>query len=237
MISIIIPVYNEENRLESGIDKVFAFIKKSRAKYEVILVDDGSKDSTGRLLLNLQKKYPFKVITHGENAGKGAAIRTGIDNSLGDLILFTDVDLSVPIEFVDRFAQKMAENDDIVIGTRVAHGAKIERKQFFIREFLGGAFTCFSNLLLRVGVSDFTCGFKLFRRKAAQKIFLKQLVKRWAFDVESLYLARKYHYRIKEAPVIWRHFGGSKVNVFADLVETLVSLFQIRFNDFRGKYD
>lgn len=237
MISIIIPVYNEENRLEGGIKKVFEFIKKSHVKYEVIVVDDGSKDSTFGLLLSLRKKYPIKLISHQNNLGKGAAVKKGIDNALGDLVLFSDIDLSVPIEFVDKFQKAIAKRYDIVIGTRIAMGSTILKKQSFLRELLGGGFTILSNLLLGVRISDYTCGFKLFRKKAAKKIFSKQLIKRWAFDSESLFIAKKYNFCIKEVPVQWYHVEGSKVSFPKDLIVTFINLFQIRFNDFKGRYD
>lgn len=237
MISIIIPIYNEENRLKDNARKIFAFLGQNTKKNEIIFVDDGSTDLTPAILLSLQKEYPIKIVRHKHNEGKGAAIKTGINKASGDLIFFTDVDLSVPIHFINLFLDLVIEKDDVIIGTRVAIGSKIEKKQFFLRELLGGGFTLFSNLLLGVGVSDFTCGFKLFRKKAALEIFSHQQIHRWAFDAESLYLAKKYNFHIKEVPVTWRHNKGSKVKFPGDIIETIVCLFQIRLNDFLGKYD
>lgn len=237
MISIIIPVFNEQKRLEASMDRIFSFIGKNPSKYEVIVVDDGSNDSTHKLLLSLQEKYHIRIMTHKKNLGKGEAIKTGVNSASGDLVIFTDIDLSVPIEFIETFVNLLTEDTDVLIGTRVAKDSKIERKQFFLREFLGGGFTIFANLFLGVGVSDFTCGFKLFRKRAAQTVFARQMIKRWAFDAESLYLAKKYGFSIKEVPVRWQHNKGSKVKFPQDIIETFVNLLQIRFNDLMGKYD
>lgn len=237
MISIIIPVFNEENRLKSNVEQIFAFLGRNEKKYEIIVVDDGSTDSTPAILLSLLHEYPIKIFTHQKNVGKGAAIRTGINEACGDLIFFTDVDLSVPVQFISKFLNLATGRDDIIIGTRVARGSKIEKKQFFLRELLGEGFTFFSNLLLGVEVSDFTCGFKLFKKKAALKIFSHQKIHRWAFDAEILYLARKYNLNIREVPVTWRHNTGSKVRFPGDIFETFVCLFRIRLNNLLGKYD
>lgn len=237
MICIIIPVFNEQSRLEKNIEEIFSFIKSKKENFEVIFVNDGSKDKTLNLLQEIKKKFPIKILNHKINMGKGAAIKTGVDNSKGDLILFTDIDLSVPIEFLNVYLNNLTEDIDIIIGTRALKGAKIEVRQSWLRETLGEYFTLLSNVILGVRISDFTCGFKLFRRQAAQKIFSRQIVRRWAFDAETMYLAKKYHFNIKETPVVWRHKEGSKVRIPRDLIESLISLFQIRLNDLMKKYD
>lgn len=235
MISIVIPIYNEEDRLKEGIDKIFSYIESSKRKFEVIVVNDGSTDSTAHMLKELREKFDFEIFLHPKNLGKGAAIKTGILNAKGDFILFTDIDLSVPINFIDKY-MKVIEDADIVIGTREKEGSKMVARQVWVREVLGKFFILLSNFILWVGVSDFTCGFKLFRKKAAQTIFPKQIIKRWAFDAETLFLAKKFHFKILEVPVAWRDKKGSKVRFPKDLIETLISLFLIRLYDFSGKY-
>ena len=179
----------------------------------------------------------LKVFTHKTNSGKGAAIRTGVARAAGEKILFTDIDLSVPIEFLDNFNQAMTDEIDIIIGSREHPDSKIEIKQFWLREMAGYSFTVLTNAILQVGASDFTCGFKLFRREAARKIFAKQLINRWAFDAETLFLAKKYEFVVKEEPVVWRHGEGSKVRFPQDLIDSFFGLLQIRINNFLGKYE
>lgn len=236
MISIVIPIYNEKNRLEEGLEKIFSYIKSSKRKFEVIAVNDGSTDTTLQILKELKKKFNFQILLHPKNLGKGAAIQTGIFNAKGDLILFTDIDLSVPIYFVEKYIDEI-EYADIVIGTREKEESQMVVRQFWAREAMGKFFIWVSNLILGVGVSDFTCGFKLFRKKAAQAIFSKQQIKKWAFDAESLFIAKKYYFKIKEVPVEWTDKKGSKVRFPKDIVETLISLFLIRIYDILGKYD
>lgn len=236
MISIIIPVYNEEKRIKDSVDTIFNFLDKRKEKYEVIVVNDGSVDSTKSMLIDLQKKYLLRIIDHPCNMGKGAAIKTGVKNSQGEIILFTDIDLSVPIEFLGTYLERLDKNTDIVIGTRAAKESMVEIRQSFLRESLGELFTYLANFILDVGVSDFTCGFKMFRKQAADVIFSKQRVKRWAFDAESLFIARIHHFTIKEVPVVWRHKEESKVRFPKDLVETLIDLLIIRWNGILGRY-
>lgn len=236
MLSIIIPVFNEENRLEGSLDEISRFIKKLPEKTEILIVNDGSSDLTGKILARLTGRYSLEVINHPKNMGKGAAIKTGIKSAKGDYVLFTDIDLSVPIEFAEQFLEAAHQGADVVIGTRAVEGSKVEVRQFWLRELLGEAFTFLTNLILWVGVSDFTCGFKLFRKEAAQLIFNNQRIGRWAFDAESLFLARRYHFKIKELPVVWRHREGSKVKFPQDLIQTLIDLLKIRYFALTGSY-
>lgn len=237
MITILIPVFNEENRIRQSLDVIFTYLKTFKEETELLIVDDGSWDSTPKILEEYQKSYNLKVVTLKNNQGKGAAIRAGIGSSGGDKILFTDIDLSVSIDFLDSFNETMAPEIDIVIGSREHPDSKIEIKQFWLRELAGYSFTVLTNAVLQVGASDFTCGFKLFRRGAAQKIFAKQLINRWTFDAETLFLAKKYEFTIKEMPVVWKHGEGSKVKFPRDLIESFFALLQIRINDWMGKYE
>jgi dolichyl-phosphate beta-glucosyltransferase len=236
MISVLIPVYNEENRLSSNLDKIFSYLKTFGQKCEVVIINDGSTDNTSKLLEEYKQKYSLKVLSHEKNLGKGAAIQTGINSSSGGLILFTDIDLSVPIDFLSKFYEA-SKDADIVIGSREHKSSQVEVKQFFLRELAGLMFTYLTNAILWVGATDFTCGFKLFNREAAEKIFSKQKIKRFAFDAESLFLAKKYGYKIVELPIIWRHDKGTKVRFPQDMIESFISLIMIRVNDLLGKYD
>lgn len=237
MISIIIPVFNEEQRLAKNLDIISAYLKSFKEETEVVAVDDGSIDGTANILQSYKAKMNLKIVTHKTNSGKGAAVKTGVENANGGKILFTDIDLSVPIETLDSFNDVMGSDVDIVIGSREHPDSQIEVKQFWLRELAGYSFTVLTNAILQVGASDFTCGFKLFRRQAARKIFAHQLIKRWAFDAETLFLAKKYEFEIKEMPVSWRHSEGSKVRFPQDLIDSFFGLLQIRINDFLGKYE
>ena len=237
MISIIIPVFNEENRIRKSLDEIFAFLKTFNEKTELIIVDDGSWDQTPKILEEYKKQPNLKIMTLKNNQGKGAAIRNGIGVSEGEKILFTDIDLSVPINFLDSFSEALTGDIDIIIGSREHPQSEIAVKQFWLRELAGYSFTILTNAVLQVGASDFTCGFKLFRREAARKIFAKQLVNRWTFDAETLFLAKKYEFEIKEMPVVWKHGEGSKVRFPQDLIESFFALLQIRINDWMGKYE
>lgn len=237
MISIIIPVFNEENRIRKSLEVIFAFLRTFKEETELLLVDDGSWDKTPAILAEYKKSFNLKVITLKNNQGKGAAIRAGIGSSSGEKILFTDIDLSVPIDFLVPFNDALTGDIDIVIGSREHPDSKIEIKQFWLRELAGYSFTVLTNAVLQVGASDFTCGFKLFRREAARKIFAKQLINRWTFDAETLFLAKKYDFQVKEEPVIWKHGEGSKVKFPQDLIESFFALLQIRINDWTGKYE
>lgn len=237
MISIIIPVFNEESRIPESLETISAFLANFKEESEIIVVDDGSWDATLKILEDFSKRLGLKVLSHKTNLGKGAAIRTGIKSATGDKILFTDIDLSVPIETLESFNEVLTGDTDIVIGSREHPDSQIEIKQFWLRELAGYSFTVLTNAILQVGVSDFTCGFKLFRREAARKIFAHQLINRWAFDAETLFLAKKYQFEIKEMPVVWRHSEGSKVRFPQALVDSFFGLLYIRINDFLGKYE
>lgn len=237
MISIIIPVFNEEKRISASLDIIAEFIKGYSEECEVVIVNDGSWDSTPKILEDYKQRMNLKILLHKINQGKGAAIRTGIKSASGEKILFTDIDLSVPIETLGSFNEVLTTDVDIVIGSREHPASQIEVKQFWLRELAGYSFTILTNAVLQVGVSDFTCGFKLFRREAARKIFAHQLINRWAFDAETMFLAKKYEFEIKEMPVVWRHSEGSKVKFPQALIDSFFGLLQIQLNDFLGKYE
>jgi len=236
-LTIILPVYNEEKRVRKGIGKCSDFIKASNLKIEIILVNDGSTDKTKQDIKKLIKgKKNIKLISYPENRGKGYAIKRGVGKAKGNLILFTDIDLSTPLTEINKFLSFIDSGADIVIGTRKVKGAKIKKHQKPIREWLGRGFTFLSNLILQVKVSDFTCGFKLFKKKAAKKIFKKTKIKRWGFDAEALFLAEKMNFSIVEVPVIWENDEDTKVDLKKDILGSFADLLKIRWYDIKGEY-
>lgn len=234
-LSIIVPVYNEEKRLTRGIAEILRFIDEQTFRVELIVVNDGSTDATLKLLKKL--KHPsLRIISYEENQGKGYAVREGMNNAKGDFRLFMDVDLSTPIEELQKFLPYF-KNFDVIIGSRRTKDSAILVHQPFLRERLGSVFTWLSSILLGVRVSDFTCGFKCFSRKAAGKLFSLQCLHGWGFDSEIIFLAHKKGFLIKEAPVTWSNDSETRVVLIKDVFLSLIDLTKIRVNDFLGKYN
>lgn len=234
-LSIVIPVYNEEKRLE-GLEKVSSYLQSRNFSSELILVNDGSTDNTPRRLKNLSKRISIvKIVSYKENRGKGFAIKTGILEAIGKYRLFTDIDLSTPIEEFDKFFPHLAKHD-VVIGSRKRRGARLLVRQPLLRESLGQGFTLLSQALLQLPLSDFTCGFKCFSQRAAEKIFSRQKIERWGFDAEVLFIAKKMGFSIKEVPVSWKNDSQTKVRLPQDIITSLSELIKVRYNDLKKAY-
>jgi len=236
-LSIIVPVYNEENRLAGGFNHYYDFLKNSSYSWELIFVNDGSRDKTLKLLKNLSFKKPnVRIINYPVNRGKGYAICQGIKSAGGKYILFTDIDHSVAIKTIETFFPYFEEGYKVVIGSRRVKGAKIAVHQYLLREFLGRGFTALVNLFICWGVADATCGFKAFENRTAQKIFSKITVYDWAFDAEILFICKKNNIKFAQAPVTWRDVRGSKVSLKKDIWRSAKGILKIRANDLTGKY-
>lgn len=233
-ISLIVPVFNEEGRIHN-LKTLWMYTRNKSYIKELIVVNDGSRDKTLHILENYKKQMRFKLVSYSKNKGKGHAIKRGVEKAKGTHVVFLDVDLSCPPETILDL-KKIITNADIVIGTRKNDTAILLERQSFIRENMGRFFTWLSQHILAVFVSDFTCGFKCFSKKAAQKIFSKQQIKRWAFDSETLFLGRKYGFSIVELPVQWRNQKGTKVRFPQDLISSFIDLLKIRINDLLEKY-
>lgn len=232
-ISVILPVFNESKRL-FNLEKVISYLESRKDfKSEIVVVNDGSSDNTLELLNNYKG---IKIVSYSKNRGKGFAVKSGMLASSGDYRLFSDVDLSTPIEEIDKVLAQL-ENADVIIGSRKTGSAKVTVKQSLLRETLGRGFTKLSQIVLQVSVSDFTCGFKCFSRKAAEKIFDKVTIDRWGFDSEILFLAEKYGYEIKEIPVSWANDKNTKVRFPQDIINSFLELLKIRLNNLLGKYN
>lgn len=236
-LSVVIPVFNEEKRLLANLDKIIGYLKKKEVKSEIILVDDGSSDKTWSVLGSYQSKYRnIKLYRHPKNLGKGAAVKTGMMESRGDLVLMTDCDLSTPIEELDFLMQHIGKFD-IVIGSRRLKEKKLGRMPARYRTFLGDIYYEMLRMVLLPSVKDTNCGFKLFSKKVIKPVFERQKINRWGYDAEVLFIAHKLGFSIKEVPVRWTHYTGSKVKVVDAVVKTLGELMQIKWNSLRGKYD
>ncbi len=230
-LTIVIPAYNEAEGIQQTLQIVTAYLGSQRYESEVIVVDDGSTDDTvGIVAEYVATRSPVRLIRNGRNLGKGASVKRGVLEARGRYVFFMDADLAVPIEeLTGAFAAIAGGAEPILIGSRRFRGARIERRQPRLREYLGSGFTLLARLLLWPEILDFTCGFKGFRREDARALFALQQCNDWAFDAEILYLARLTDRRVRQYPVRWMHQRNSRVRFPRDIYRTLVALMRIRW--------
>ncbi len=234
LLSVVIPAYNEESRIGGTLDRMLEYFNSQSYPVEIIIVDDGSSDSTTQVVTDKSKENAIiKSERYTPNRGKGHAVRHGMMLARGDFILFSDADLATPIEEVEKLFQALEEGADIAIGSRDIPGAQLVRRQSFLREAGGKIFNRFVQFLAVPGIHDTQCGFKLFRRHAARNIFSRSQVDNFSFDVEALYIGRRLGYHIVESPVRWAHQEGSKVRFVRDAWRMLMTLLLIRRSDYR----
>ncbi len=234
-ISIVIPVYNEENRIKSFLLSVVEYVSKKDFSYEIVIANDGSVDRTVEITEALLKERlpgKYRILNLPVNRGKGAALRAGMLEARGDYIFFIDADGSTSIMEIDNFIPRFSPEYDIYIATRT-----IKHKAPFKRKFFGYGYIYLAKFLLQLNISDFTCGFKCYTRKSAQAIFPRQRLNNWSFDAEDIFIARKFGLKIKGIPVKWTHVGGSKVKVFKYVVVCALDLLRIRYNRMKGRYN
>lgn len=236
LLSVVIPAYNEERRLGPSLERIFAYLKSRKKPFEVLVVDDGSSDSTAPLVRRLMKTHKgLRLVMNGGNRGKGASVKHGVEQAKGDSILMSDADLSTPIEALSDLEAAL-KHADIAIGSRAIDRGRITKRQPFYREFGGRFFNLLVRALTVDGISDTQCGFKLFKAGPARKIFALQRVPRFGFDVEALYVARKMGLKIEEISVAWENSPETKVRPVRDGLRTFLDLALIRWYDFRGLY-
>lgn len=233
-ISVIIPAYNEGARIVPTVRSIENHLRKSYA-YEIILADDGSSDSTAEKA-GKACRSKIKIVRNSVNSGKGSAVRKGLLAAKHPLVLFSDSDLSTPIEEVDSMIRCIRSGYDIVIASRNMKGSRVEVSQPFYRRFLGRTFPFLVNLVMLLPYYDTQCGFKLYRRDAARKIACLQLLDGWSFDVEQLFIAKKLGLKVKEVPVKWIDMKGSKVNPFKNMFTMAFDLIRIRYYQASGRY-
>jgi dolichyl-phosphate beta-glucosyltransferase len=238
-ISIIIPAFNEERRLPKTLDRIHAYLSARGLRGEIIVVDDGSSDGTPALVENAQRIYPeLRLIANGQNRGKGFSVRHGMLEARGEFALFTDADLSAPIEEADRLLAAIRERGyDGAIGSRALDRKLIEVHQSPVREFAGIVFNRIVRMLTSTDFADTQCGFKAFRMSRARPIFERQRVEGFGFDPEILFLAQRYGLRIAEVPVRWAHDPATKVHVVRDSIHMFADLLAARWRAARGRYE
>ncbi len=236
-ISIVIPAYNESARLGATLDRILDFIRERAWSAEVIVVDDGSCDRTADLVRDYAEKNTIvRLIQNPGNRGKGYSVRNGVLNAHGAIILFTDADLSSPIEEAPKLLGALEAGADVAIGSRWAQSELQTQRQSVARQVLGRAFNVFLRILLTMNFKDTQCGFKAFRRSAAKTLFSFQRIEGWAFDPEILFLAGRLGFRVAEVPVVWAHDEGTRIHPLADGSKMALEVLRIRWFALSGKY-
>ena len=239
-ITIVVPAYNEERRLPATLSALVSYLERSPGgAAEILVVDDGSSDATAAVVEDFARGHAsVRLLKNPGNRGKGYSVRHGMLEAKGDWILFTDADLSTPIEELDNLRAVAARTGaDIAIGSRALDRSLISVHQSVFRENAGRVFNFIVRLLTGLPFHDTQCGFKLFTSAAARQVFPRQRLERFGFDVEVLFIAQRLGFHAIEVPVRWSHAEGTKVRMFGDSLNMLLDLFRVRWNHWRGRYD
>jgi dolichyl-phosphate beta-glucosyltransferase len=236
-LSVVIPMYNEAHRLRRSLPRLAGYFRGQPYTVELVVVDDGSSDNTVGLAREvLGDSEDVHVIESKPNRGKGHAVKVGMLAARGEVVLFTDADLSTPPDEMEKFWEWFEQGYDVVIGSRKMKGANIERHQPLWRESMGKVFTWLTNRIATRGISDITCGFKAFKHDSAQELFSRSIIDDWSFDAEVLFIAQQHGKRIKEVPVRWHDERGTKVRILRDATRAMLGLLKIRLNGLKGVY-
>jgi len=244
-LSLIVPAYNEEKRLPATLARIAEYLTLRDFSYEVLVVDDGSRDNTRGLAREFAATHEWVRLVQYDNAagkplnrGKGFAVRHGVLHSVGRDVLFSDADLSTPIEEMEKLLPPISRGAcDIAIASRALAESRLTVHQPWYREMMGKTFNKFVQRIAVPGISDTQCGFKAFRGDVAKKLFGLAQIDGFGFDTEILFLAQKFGYRVQEIPVIWVHKDDSRVNPLSAPFQMLSELVTVRLNDMRGMYD
>ncbi len=240
-LTIVIPAYNEENRIGPTLERITRYLESREVSFELLIMDDGSTDGTSDRVNQFARQADLTERVHvhssASNRGKGYSVRRGMLEAQGEFALFTDADLSAPIEELAKLEKEVVEGGgDIAFGSRDVQGSDVQVHQPWWRESSGKIFNHFVRFLTGLPYSDTQCGFKLFRMSRCENLFEQQTLPGFGFDVELLYVARRWGMAVKEVPVVWRHSPDSKVQFVPHAFGMLVDLFRIRWNDVRGRY-
>jgi glycosyltransferase involved in cell wall biosynthesis len=235
-LSIVIPAYNEELRLPKSLERIRAYLEAKGISSEVIVVDDGSRDGTVQFVESQTAAWPaLRVVKNPGNRGKGYSVRHGMMEAHGKIVLFTDADLSAPIEEADKLLAALATHD-VAIGSRAMDRSLIAVHQPWTREFAGIMFNTIVRVVLGLNIEDTQCGFKAFRREKSQVIFEQQRIERFGFDPELLFLAKRNGLTIAEIPVRWANAEGTTVSMWDGIRAMFFEVAKVRWNAMMGKY-
>lgn len=246
-LTVVIPAYNEEKRIERSLEKLYKYFESQPYPYEIIVSDDGSTDSTKDIVRRYQEEWPRLVLLENTHKGKAPAVISGMKAATGRYVLFTDVDLSVSIHELGKMLVWVEDQGyDLAIASREGPGA-IRMNEPYMRHLMGRVFNFIVQILVLPGINDTQCGFKIFRQLPAQQIFQRTRLytdndneitgaKVSGFDVEILFIAKKLGYKIREIPVTWEYKDSSKVHNLKDSYYNLMDVIRVRLNDLRGFY-
>jgi glycosyltransferase involved in cell wall biosynthesis len=235
--SIVIPAYNERTRIAKSLDRIMGYIADHNWDAEVIVVDDGSNDGTADIVRDYASRCAgLRLLLNPGNRGKGYSVRNGMLHAQGEILLFSDADLSSPIEESSKLFSAIAGGADVAIGSRWMQAELQTEKQPLYRQLFGRVFNLALRIVLGLQFKDTQCGFKAFTRPAARALFPLQTIERWGFDPELIYLAQKFGFRVEEVPVAWAHREGTRINPVRDGIRMVGEMLEIRWNAFTGKY-
>jgi glycosyltransferase involved in cell wall biosynthesis len=238
LISIVIPAYNESARIGRALTEVLRCVHDRAWNAEILVVNDGSTDRTGAVVQEFAQLHPeVRLLNNPKNRGKGFSVRHGVLQAVGEIVMFTDADLSAPMEEAERLFDALHQGADIAIGSRWLERNRQTLKQPLYRQFFGRCFNAITRLVMGLPFADTQCGFKAFRRPVAQTIFQLQRIERWGFDPELLFIALKRGYKIQEVPVTWGHDERSRLSYLKDGLKMLEEIAYIRWEAFAGAYD
>ena len=235
--SIVIPAYNEGKRIGATLQRVLSYVADRQWDAEIIAVDDGSGDDTVEIILGYARDNTrLQLLQNPGNRGKGYSVRNGMLHARGEILLFSDADLSSPIEEADKLLSALAVGADIAIGSRWLRTDLQTQRQPLYRQIFGRIFNLMLRVTLGLNFKDTQCGFKAFTHQAAKMIFSMQKIERWGFDPELLYLARKFGFKVAEVPVVWAHREGTRISPLRDGTRMFLEMLKIRWNALSGKY-
>lgn len=235
--SFIIPAYNESSRIRPSLDEMLRYTAEQNWDAEILVVDDGSRDDTPDVIREYARAHSqIRLLHNPGNRGKGFSVRNGMLHARGDVCLFTDADLSSPISEARKLFEAIRGGADVAIGSRWLRAELQTERQPLYRQAFGRIFNIVLRLFLGLHFKDTQCGFKAFRREAAQRIFPLQKIERWGFDPEILYIARRMGFEVVEVPVLWAHSEGTRLHPFRDGMKMFVDVLHIRWNALTGAY-
>ena len=237
LYSFIIPAYNESGRIRPTLDEILRYTAEQKWDCEILVVDDGSRDDTPDVIREYADRHSqIQLLQNPGNRGKGYSVRNGMRHARGDICLFTDADLSSPISEAPKLFEAIREGADVAIGSRWLRAELQTERQPLYRQAFGRIFNLVLRVFLGLRFRDTQCGFKAFRREAAQRIFPLQKIERWGFDPEILYVARRMGLRVAEVPVVWAHSEGTRLHPFRDGIRMFIDVLHVRWNAFNGAY-
>ena len=235
--SIVIPAYNEGARIATSLDRILRHAADCDWDAEIVVVDDGSSDHTAELVRSrMRENVSLRLLANPGNRGKGYSVRNGMLHAQGEILLFSDADLSSPIEEAEKLFAALAAGADVAIGSRWVRSELQTEKQPLHRQVFGRLFNLALRITLGLKFKDTQCGFKAFTRRAADVVFPLQTIERWGFDPELIFLAQRFGFRVEEVPVAWAHREGTRINPLRDGIRMLGEMLQIRWNAITGKY-